>query len=397
MSLDFQQVQDQVRQMGEKAQEREQELLNKRKLADELLEKYASQFDFLRHQVEQATHSDPALRCALPLDLEVSTPEALNAVFPVPLLPRRATILAADGSQIAPDRHAEVQYCLINVGAIQMSLGSNEPPSPRIFSRLLYDQELFTSHGMITDATLALMRDTNERTRLADLAEGLTAPVITFTDGQMELMVSSGEETTGFQKYLEDYRQALKRLYRQGVIVSGYLEKPSSSPLIRLLEVASAPEEKMAQIQNFHPLQGVMDFEIFCDLLKPGERSAIFALRSPSAKFYKEELALHYFYLNVGRPGSDWVARIDVPAWVARDVDQINVLQAVLVDQCKIMGARFYPYLLHRAHETALVTLDDKDQVTQMIVLELHRRGVRVGARSQKQEAKDLAGRTRYQ
>jgi len=397
MSLDFQQVQDQVRQLGETALERQRDLDKKRELADQLLEKFARQFDFLQQRVEQAAHNDPTLRCALPLSPKVAAPEALNAAFPTPPLPRKATILAADGSQISPDRHAEVQYCLINVGTIQMNLNSAEPPRPIIFSKLLYNQELFTTHGMITDATLALMRDTNERTKLADLAENLEKPVITFTDGQMELMVSAGEEsTTGFQKYLEDYRLALRRLHQQGVIVSGYLEKPFSSPLARLLEVASAPDEKLAKIQEYHPLQGVMDFGIFSALLKPGERSAIFSLRSPSAKFYKDELTLHFFYLNVGRPGRHWVARIDIPAWVARDADQVDVLQAVLIDQCRIMGGRFYPYLLHRAHETAVVTFEDKEQVTQMIVLELRRRGAVVGERSQKQEAKETAGRTRY-
>jgi hypothetical protein len=397
MSLDFQQVQDQIHQLGETALERQRDLEIKQELADQLLEKFARQFDFLQQRVEQAAHNDPTLRCALPLSPAVAAPEALNAAYPTPALPRKATILAADGSQISPDRHAEVQYCLINVGTIQMNLNSTEPPRPIIFSKLLYNQELFTTHGMITDATLALMRDTNERTKLADLSENLEKPVITFTDGQMELMVSAGEEsTTGFQKYLEDYRLALKRLYRQGVIVSGYLEKPFSSPLARLLEVASASDDDLAKIRDHRPLQGVMDFEIFSALLKPGERSAIFSLRSPSAKFYKDELALHFFYLNVGRPGRHWVARIDIPAWVARDADQVEVLHAVLIDQCRIMGGRFYPYLLHRAHETAVVTLEDKEQVTQMIVLELHRRGAAVGERSQKQEAKETAGRTRY-
>jgi hypothetical protein len=397
MSLDFQQVQDQVHQLGETALERQRDIEKKRELANQLLKKFALQFDFLQQRVEQAAHSDPTLRCALPRSPEIAPPEALNAAFPTPSLPRKATILAADGSQISPDRHAEVQYCLINVGAIQMNLGSTEPPRPVIFSKLLYDQELFTTHGMLTDATLALMRDTNERTRLADLSENLDKPVITFTDGQMELMVSAGEEaTSGFQKYLEDYRLALKRLHQQGVIVSGYLEKPFSSPLARLLEVAGASEAELEKIQEHHPLQGVMDFEIFSELLKPGERSAVFSLRSPSARFYKDELALHFFYLNVGRPGRHWVARIDIPAWVAGDADQVDVLHAVIMDQCRIMGGRFYPYLLHRAHETAVVTLDDKEQVTQMIVLELHRRGAAVGERSQKQEAKETAGRTRY-
>jgi hypothetical protein len=396
MSLDFQQVQDQVRQMGETALQRQRDLEDKQEQASQLLEKFALEFDFLQQRVEQAAHLDPTLRCALPLSPEVAPPEALNAAYPTPPLPMKATLLAADGSQISPDRHAEVQYCLVNVGAIHMALGSAEPPRPVIFSQLLYDQELYTPHGMITEATLALMRDTNERTRLADLADHLEKPIITFTDGQMELMVSSGEEMTSFQKYLEDYRQALKRLYRQGVIVSGYLEKPFSSPLTRLLEVAGASEEALAKIKDHPPLQGVMDFKIFSDLLKPGERSAVFSLRSPSAKFYKNELALHFFYLNVGRPGHDWVARVDIPAWVARDPNQVGVLHAVLVDQCKIMGGRFYPYLLHRAHETAVVTLEDKEQVTQMIVLELHRRDTPVGERSQKQEAKQTPGRRRY-
>ena len=396
MSLDFQQVQEQIHQLGESALLHAQELEKKHDLAKQLLEKFAHQFDFLLRRVEHAAHNDPNLRCASPVSADISIPEALNAAFPTPSLPRKATLLAADGSQIAPDRHAEVQYSLINVGAIKMRLNTPEPPKPYIFSRLLYDQDLFTEHGMITDAALALIRDTNERTKLADLAEGLDAPVITFTDGQMELMVSAGEELTSFQKYLDDYRQALKRLYQQGVIVSGYLEKPFSSPVTRLLEVANAAEDNLAQIHTYHPLQGVMDFELFRDLLKPGERSAVFALRSPSAKYYKDELALHFFYLNVGHPGHHWVARIDIPAWVACDVDQVNVLQAILVNQCKIMGGRFYPYLLHRAHETAVVTLEDKEQVTQMIVLELHRRGATVGERSQKQETKEMAGRTRY-
>ena len=94
MSLDFQQVQDQVRQLGENAQARQQELLNRRQLADELLEKYARQFDLLRQKVEQAAHNDSSLRCALPLSPEVAPAEALNAVFSVPPLPRKATVLA---------------------------------------------------------------------------------------------------------------------------------------------------------------------------------------------------------------------------------------------------------------------------------------------------------------
>jgi hypothetical protein len=62
-----------------------------------------------------------------------------------------------------------------------------------------------------------------------------------------------------------------------------------------------------------------------------------------------------------------------------------------------MIGNQAYPYLLHRAHETAVVSLEDRDQVTQMIVNELRKRGLDVTGKSAKQFNKDVAGkRTRY-
>ena len=72
-------------------------------------------------------------------------------------------------------------------------------------------------------------------------------------------------------------------------------------------------------------------------------------------------------------------------------------LHAILVKQCQILGDNTYPYLLHRAHEAAVVTMAEKEQVTQMITLELRRRKLEVGQVSQKQIAKNSAKRGRYQ
>ena len=68
---------------------------------------------------------------------------------------------------------------------------------------------------MITDAALALLRDLNERKMLTELAQGAEPPVITFTDGQMELWLpksgdSPDSDTQG--QRLEEYIQALKQL-----------------------------------------------------------------------------------------------------------------------------------------------------------------------------------------
>jgi hypothetical protein len=123
----------------------------------------------------------------------------------------------------------------------------------------------------------------------------------------------------------------------------------------------------------------------------------VFALQSQSASSYHGPLALHFFYLNVGREGSSSLARVDVPAWVVATDSMLHLLHAVLVDQCRRLGARTYPYLLHRAHETARVALPEKEQVTQMVLQELLRRGVQVETGSQKQALKDSEGRTRYE
>jgi len=69
----------------------------------------------------------------------------------------------------------------------------------------------------------------------------------------------------------------------------------------------------------------------------------------------------------------------------------------VLTEQAKVLGTRPYPYLLHRAHEEALVTLSEHQHVEEMIVAEFERRGIPVDEPSYKQYHKDLpTTKTRY-
>jgi hypothetical protein len=200
-----------------------------------------------------------------------------------------------------------------------------------------------------------------------------------------------------YQASLADYLLVLKDLSQRNVVTAGYVDKPFAALLVRLLEVADASEEDLPGIRQFHPLRGVRDTDLLAPLLAPGERSAVFVLQSQSSKNYADQLALHFFYLNVGRPGKPWLARVETPAWVAASPQLLDSLHAVLVDQCRILGSRPYPYLLHRAHETAVVSLEERDQVMQMIALELQRQGVPLSGQSNKQALKVSAGRTRYQ
>jgi hypothetical protein len=392
MALDFQQVRAQVKKLGENAPHRARALQNIRDLAHQRLQEQAGEIASLREKVQRVAGSyDPSLRCALPVR------EALTACSPLPPLPARLNILAADGSQIALDRHAPVQYCLVNVGAILMCHGSSEPPQTLVTSNLYYDESLYTPAGMITDARLALMRDLEERRLLADMAAALPAPLVTFTDGPMELWGSKDADgTTDFQKHLEAYHRVLERLRDCGAVTAGYVDKPSANLVVRLLEVAMLGEDQIPEVKKSFPLRGVTDFELYRGLLAPGERSAVFAMQSQSARQYTGDLGLHFYYLNVGRLGHPWLARVEVPAWVAENPQLLDLLHAALAHQCRILGARHFPYLLHRAHEAAVVSYQEKEQVTNMILLELRRRGVPVGEQSQKQGLKNSAGRTSF-
>lgn len=385
MSLDFQQVREQVRQLGIKAPERESRLQTLRQRAWELLQSNAAELESLRQKVQAVVHRyDPSLRCAVPAT------ELLTAHYPLPPLPGRAELLAADGSQIYMDRHALVDYFLINIGTIQMAYGDSQLPSTTIRSDLYYGDDLQISGAYPTEERVSLLRDLRERQKLAELVEQTLAPAIALTDGPLELWGARVEETGGEarEQSLGAFLDALARLEAANACAAGYVDKPGEDYVVRLLEVAEQPVEQAKE----RPLLGVRDTDLFRRILAPGERSAVFEMQSRSARLYRRRsasLALHFFYLNVGRRGHPWLARVDTLAWVAEDRQKLDDLHAVLAHQCRLLGARPYPYALHRAHEVARVTPDEKGQLELMIANELRRHGI-LAEESNKQFLKNL-------
>ena len=128
-------------------------------------------------------------------------------------------------------------------------------------------------------------------------------------------------------------------------------------------------------------------------ILPSGQRSAVFGIQSGSRTHYTGDLALHFFYLNVGIEKHPALVRVEIPKWVADDEEKLNLLHAALLEQCRMMGARPYPYVLHRAHEIAVVKFEEKRQLEQMLQLELRKAGVVPEAGSNKQSAKELPGK----
>ena len=78
-----------------------------------------------------------------------------------------------------------------------------------------------------------------------------------------------------------------------------------------------------------------------------------------------------------------------MPAWAAEG-EIPDLLHAVLVEQCRVLGGHPYPFILHRAHESAVITYAEKEEVKGLLLREMAANGMNVPEKSNKQIAKDL-------
>jgi len=388
MPIDYQQIYEKIQEIGKGARERKKTLEEQRTKARELLNTYASELDLLRSKVDSAKAVDQNIRCALPID------EPLASSYPPPDFVIQATLIAADGSQIIPDRHAALQYYVINVGAIAMQVGSGN--TPEIFT----DTELHMldefEDTFFSDSQVALQRDVAERKKLLEVAKNYSGTVIALTEGQLELWGAvDSDNSRDFEKSLQDYLNALKEMEKQKVITSGYVDKPGANWVVRLLEIAKIPQDELPNLRKYRPFLGVTDLWLFSQILRKHERSAIFKLQAKSAEKYTGSISIHFFYINVGDEKKPKIARVDIPLWIVDNKEALNNLHSTLIEQAKIMGNEPFPYLLHRAHEIAVVTHKEKEEIDQMLAIEIRNNGGELGEKSGKQSAKDLQGRTK--
>ena len=388
MPINYQETYKQIKEIGEGAHEKRKKKEEIQTLARNLLDTYASQLDLLRSKVDSAKKLDANIRCAYPLD------EPLDSHIAVPVSASDLTVIAADGSQIIPDRHAANQYFVINVGAIVMQNGSGKTPEVSAETKIQLLDEF--DDTFFSESQIALQRDVAERRKLLEMSKEYSGTIIALTEGQLELWGSSeNDNAREFEKSLQDYLDVLGELEKSKIITSGFVDKPGSNWVLRMLEIVTIPVDQLKEIKKYRPLLGATDRWLFSQILGKHERSAVFALQAKSAEKYKDSISIHFFYINVGDEKKPKIARVDVPLWVVNKQESLNDLHCALIEQVKIMGNEPFPYLLHRAHEIAVVTHREKEEIDQMLALAIRNNGGEVGDISGKQSAKNLPGRTR--
>jgi hypothetical protein len=227
-------------------------------------------------------------------------------------------------------------------------------------------------------------------------------------DGPLLWLV--GGDTPGQFTLDKDYRGALihfhdthvymRRQMEQNASIVGYVDRHDSRFVIRLLHLLMLPDDhiRRAIIEADGPFEGLNDDWLFSNLLDPGQRSALMVQQSPHNKSYRNETGLNYeiafFYLNVGTWGKPHIVRVEIPMWVALKPQAVDEVHTLLLEQCKMTGG--YPYVLTRADELAVVSSIERQQLNNMINIELLRNQQSVES-SPKLQGKGMARQHRQQ
>jgi hypothetical protein len=383
VSVDYRQLYPKIQNLVQQIEQAADGHRRRCESALQALQRFSDQSDFLNERIEQALAQEgKTLRCAKPFD------PILDQVFPLPTVQNHLNLAAADGSQMLPDRHAELYFGMINVGGITLPQTLHAVPQEISRSEFWYsDTDEFI------ESLFNFRRDVLERKLLLEISLSLPPPRLALMDGPLELWMEyqpSDENGRELKRLLQIYCDTLETFRQQGILLSGYVDRPESAYVVRLLELATATAQDWADLRRFRPFKGVLDADLFGSFLRPGERSAIFCLQSPLMNHFPKESEVCFFYLRVGRETEMSLARVELPLWVARDAFNVDRIHAELVSQCRQSGAYAYPYLLHRAHEVAVVRAEDRETILRALAIELQRHGYPAVQLSHKQALKNL-------
>ncbi|WOB43301.1 DNA double-strand break repair nuclease NurA [Thermoleptolyngbya oregonensis NK1-22] len=313
--------------------------------------------------------------------------EPLSARLPIDPAPRLHTVLATDGSQIAPSHH-EIAYCyLINVGRVVLHYGQNRYPlldsQPEIFYR---PEDLYVSRqwGIRTEEWMGLRRTVSEAMVLAELGEGEKAeapemPALAMVDGSLIHWFLEPLPTEARDRLLPPILEAWDRLRAARIPLVGYLSAARSGEALNFLRLHACPHPQPdclthcpgktedAPCQVFAPLR---DTALWNLLLQPGERSPLWRSSSRILELYGPH-HVYFCYVNVGAE----IARIDLPQWVAEDKALLN--SALSLTLAQVEKGYGYPVALAEAHNQAVVRGGDRARFFALLEREMIRAGLK--------------------
>ena len=291
------------------------------------------------------------------------------------------TVVSADGSHIDADRHLPARCYVINTGVAILVYGASPSAhlynTPRLYAT---EQEMMvtspdgTQEQQIEGAVLGAKRSVEEIRALTKEIRSTPSntPTLGLLDGTLTLI---GLASQGYHDFVrkelveEGFALALEEigdLHRERKLaVASYVSLPNHAEVIRALRLTTCEYEvdSLSRTCGYKGsvrascgscTGGILDRDLYAQLLLPGQRSMVFEATYPVIKNHYRGMSIGFFYLNAGEE----IARVEIPSWVAEDPESVNIVHSIVLDQCR--RGHGYPVALMEAHEQAVINGSDR-------------------------------------
>ncbi|MEH2246805.1 DNA double-strand break repair nuclease NurA [Nostoc sp.] len=321
--------------------------------------------------------------------------EPLETSINIPIPPKVHTVIATDGSQIAPNHH-EIAYCyLLNIGRVVLHYGQNRHPLldslPEVFYR---PEDLYMSRqwGIRTEEWMSFRRTASETTVLAELAcaaKGET-PALAMVDGSLIYWFLEQLPMDARDRILPPILEAWQQMRDAQIPLMGYLSASRSIETMNFLRLLACPHP-VPDCKSYCPNQlekvpckifeQLRDTSVWATRLKPGQRSTLWRSNSPILELYGDQ-TIYFCYVHVGTE----IARVEVPAWVAENVTMLD--QALGLMLAQVQKGYGYPVAIAEAHNQAVVKGGDKARFFALLEQQMIKAGLKNVGTSYKEARK---------
>ncbi|MGD1909391.1 MAG: DNA double-strand break repair nuclease NurA [Rivularia sp. (in: cyanobacteria)] len=348
--------------------------------------------------------------------------EPLHTCIDIVVPPKTHTVIANDGSQIAPNHH-EIAYCyLLNIGRVVLHYGQNKHPFldslPEIFYR---PEDLYMSRqwGIRTEEWMSYRRTASEAVMLSELAIAATQrvegdkeirgqgdeveeistsstataqriPTLAMVDGSLIYWFLDHLPFDAKEHILPPILDSWKNLRDAGIPLMGYLSASRSIEAMNFFRLSACPH-KAPDCISFCPNQmekipckvfeGLRDSTLWSTQLKPGQRSPLWRSNSRILDLYEDQ-QIYFCYVHVGTE----IARIEVPEWVAKNTEMFDESLGLMLAQ--VYKGYGYPVALAEAHNQAVVRGGDRSRFFGLLERQMIKAGLKNVGTSYKETRK---------
>lgn len=355
---------------------------------------YSNRLDATYGLFKSAVHEDELLLKKL---IETKNTSGANFYFGIPEIDKSEKLdtlhpcqdnflqphitIASDGSQINPSAHEFTSAFLINIGmvaipyyksSVQVLIGSE----PTIYSSSEEINLSNTAERILEEDLVSYERTLKEIESLVQIAENYrqnNIPMIALIDGTLIHWHIEKFSGVYIEQFIKRFSDAISKLKSMNVVIAGFLSNSRANDLINMLKIFKCPYEtvnckKYCANISYRDLpcnptsnyKSVLDrriIEKYFSEVNPeaGTRTILFRSNSKILDCYPDDLKIYFFYINTGRE----IARVEIPAYIAKDKTLLNLLHNAIALQCKVGFG--YPVTLSEAHLAAVVTKNDRE------------------------------------